>query len=150
MAQCSIDTPLGRVIATSDEVGICALDFDTTVLVKEESDKHLEQLKHELKEYFLGKRTTFEVSIHPTGTLFQLSVWNVLCTIPYGHTISYSEEAKLLNHPKATRAVANANGKNPLPIIIPCHRVIAKDHSLGGYSGGLWRKEILLDLEKQR
>ena len=150
MAQCSIQTPVGKVIATADEVGVCTLDFDASMPEKEESNAHLEQLKCELAEYFAGKRSTFDVALHPIGTAFQLSVWQCLCAIPYGHTVSYSEEAKMLNHPTATRAVANANGKNPLPIIIPCHRVIAKDKSLGGYSGGLWRKEILLELERNR
>lgn len=150
MVRCTIQTPLGTILATSDMLGICSLDFEDTVLEKEESNVHLEQLKEELQEYFKGSRTTFTVALHPTGTPFQLSVWQCLCAIPYGHTISYSEEAKMLEHPSATRAVANANGKNPLPIIIPCHRVIAKDKSLGGYSGGLWRKELLLNLERRR
>ncbi len=150
MAQCSIQTLVGNIVATADEIGVCTLDFDISMRGEEESNVHLEQLKHELAEYFAAKRTTFSVALHPTGTPFQLRVWQCLCAIPYGHTISYSEEAKMLHHPTATRAVANANGKNPLPILIPCHRVIAKDKSLGGYSSGLWRKEVLLDLERQR
>lgn len=149
MAQKSIDTPIGKIVAIADAFGICSLDFDEQTVLDEENP-HLQQLEHELKEYFEGKRAHFEVALHPHGTSFQLSVWNTLCAIPYGHTISYSEEAKMLDHPTAMRAVANANGKNPLPIVIPCHRVIAKDRSLGGYSGGLWRKEFLLNLEKQR
>jgi methylated-DNA-[protein]-cysteine S-methyltransferase len=149
MATITLQTPLGKMVAVADERGVCSLDFDEAVLESEQSNAHLEQLKDELKEYFEGKRTTFEVALHPRGTDFQLGVWRCLCAIPYGHTISYSEEAKMLGRPTAMRAVANANGKNPLPIIIPCHRVIAKDRSLGGYSGGISKKEFLLELERK-
>ena len=87
--------------------------------------------------------------LNPKGTPFQRAVWRTLCDIPYGSVISYSQEAQMLSHEKAVRAVANSNGKNPIPIIIPCHRVIAKGGGIGGYSGGIWRKEFMLELERK-
>lgn len=148
MAQCTMDTPLGTINVVADEIGIRSLDFAIQKVEKNVYHTHFEQLKKELQEYFDGKRTVFNVPLNPSGTAFQRQVWQCLCSIPYGHTVSYTQEAMMLKHPSAVRAVANANGKNPLPILIPCHRVIAKDGSLGGYSDGLWRKEFLLNLEK--
>lgn len=142
-------SPLGNIVAVADEMGICSLDFDDTAVLSHAKTPYLEQLERELQEYFEGKRECFEVPLNPKGTPFQMAVWRILCDIPYGHTISYTQEAQMLSHPTAMRAVANANGKNPLPIIIPCHRVIAKGGGLGGYSGGLWRKELLLELEQK-
>lgn len=149
MAQKTFQTPLGKIVVTADEVGICSLDFDENAPECTESNVHIEQLTSELEAYFKGKRKEFSVALNPKGTPFQRGVWEVLQGIPYGKTISYSEEADILNHPKAVRAVANANGKNPIPIVIPCHRVIAKGGGIGGYSGGLWRKEFMLDLEQK-
>ena len=149
MAKMMIPSPLGKIIVTADEVGICSLDFDENASECQESNAHIEQLTSELDEYFKGKRKEFSVALNPKGTPFQRGVWEVLQSIPYGKTISYSEEADILKHPKAVRAVANANGKNPIPIVIPCHRVIAKGGGIGGYSGGLWRKELMLDLEQK-
>ena len=149
MAKMTIPSPLGKIIVTADEVGICLLDFDENAPKCQESNVHIEQLIVELDEYFKGKRKDFSVALNPKGTPFQRGVWEVLQGIPYGKTISYSEEADILKHPKAVRAVANANGKNPIPIVIPCHRVIAKGGGIGGYSGGLWRKELMLDLEQK-
>ena len=149
MARLTFQTPLGKMIATADEIGVCSLDFDDNALECHESNVHLEQLVKELQAYFEGKLHTFSVALNPMGTPFQKQTWAVLERIPYGTTVSYTEEAAALQHPKAVRAVANANGKNKIPIIIPCHRVIAKDGSIGGYSGGLWRKEFMLDLEKK-
>ncbi|MDD4506608.1 MAG: methylated-DNA--[protein]-cysteine S-methyltransferase [Sulfurospirillaceae bacterium] len=150
MAKMTILSPLGKIIVTADEVGICSLDFDENASECQESNAHIEQLIVELDEYFKGKRKEFSVALNPKGTPFQRGVWEVLQSIPYGKTISYSEEADILGHPKAVRAVANANGKNPIPIVIPCHRVIAKGGGIGGYSGGLWRKEFMLDLEQKK
>lgn len=147
MVQKTFQTPLGKIIVTADEVGICSLDFDENVSECRETNDHIEQLMVELEAYFKGKLKHFSVALNPKGTSFQRGVWEVLQGIPYGKTISYSEEADILKHPKAVRAVANANGKNPIPIVIPCHRVIAKGGGIGGYSGGLWRKEFMLDLE---
>ena len=147
MAKCVFETPLGKIIAVADEEGLCSLDFDENASASDEENVHLIQLQRELTEYFEGKRKTFDVRLNPKGTPFQRAVWRTLCDIPYGSVISYSQEAQMLSHAKAVRAVANANGKNPIPIIIPCHRVIAKGGGLGGYSGGLWRKEVLLRVE---
>jgi len=147
MAKSVFKTPVGIVVAVADEEGICSLDFDEDAQLCYEENSHLKQLQSELTEYFEGKRTAFSLSLNPQGTPFQRAVWRVLCDIPYGSVISYTQEAQMLSHPRAVRAVANANGKNPIPIIIPCHRVIAKGGGLGGYSGGLWRKEALLRVE---
>ncbi len=147
MAKSIFSTPLGVVVAVADEEGICSLSFDEKSTLCDEKNRHLERLQNELTEYFEGKRTSFGVSLSPKGTPFQMAVWRTLCDIPYGNVISYSQEAQMLSHPSAVRAVANANGKNPIPILIPCHRVIAKSGGIGGYSGGLWRKEMLLKLE---
>lgn len=102
----------------------------------------------QLDEYFQGKRTTFSLPFNLTGTLFQLAVWKELQNIPYGKTTSYKEIAQKINKPKACRAVGMANNKNPLPIIIPCHRVIGSNGKLIGYAGGLKLKNYLLELEK--
>lgn len=103
----------------------------------------------QLEEYFAGKRTDFDLPFDIEGTAFQKQVWKALSKIPYGKTVSYSDIAKKINNPKAVRAVGSANGKNPLCIIIPCHRVIAADGTLGGYSSGLHIKTKLLALESK-
>jgi methylated-DNA-[protein]-cysteine S-methyltransferase len=103
----------------------------------------------QLREYFAGKRVEFDLPLAPEGTAFQRGVWRQLQEIPYGETISYGELARRVGNPKASRAVGSANGANPLPIVIPCHRVIAGDGSLGGFGGGLPTKQTLLDLELQ-
>ena len=102
----------------------------------------------QLDEYFAGKRQIFDLPLSPKGTPFQQTVWKQLQEIPYGKTISYSQLARDIHHPKACRAVGSANGKNPIPIIIPCHRVIAADGGLGGYSSGLDIKKQLLGIEQ--
>ena len=114
--------------------------------VNEENDL-LRQLEQQLKEYFAKERKEFTLPIDFVGTPFQEKVWKVLQTIPYGKTISYKEQAIAVGNPKGVRAVANANGKNRLSVIVPCHRVIANDGSLAGYTGGITRKRFLLDLE---
>ena len=101
----------------------------------------------QLGEYLSGKRCDFDLPLAPQGTVFQKQVWNASCEIPYGKTITYRELAELIENPKAIRAVGAANGKNPIYIIIPCHRVIGSDGSLTGYGGGLEIKEKLLRLE---
>ena len=148
MTRC-IATPLGAMIAVTDGDAITSLDFTDGVSMSNNSDHPLLlQLEKELGEYFTGDRTSFNLPINPKGTPFQKSVWETLCTIPYAETISYATEAKLFGNPKAIRAVANANGKNPIAILIPCHRVIATGGGLGGYNGGVDKKEFLLELEK--
>lgn len=109
----------------------------------------LAEAVRQLGEYFAGERKVFELPMDASGTEFQKRVWAQLCRIPYGETKSYSELAKSLQNDKATRAVGTANGRNPLSIIVPCHRVIASDGGLGGYSGGLENKAKLLELEKR-
>ena len=102
----------------------------------------------QLREYFAGRRRAFDLPLAPEGTPFRRAVWRVLREIPFGETISYGELARRVGNPKASRAVGSANGANPLPIVIPCHRVIAGDGSLGGFGGGLPAKQALLALEK--
>jgi methylated-DNA-[protein]-cysteine S-methyltransferase len=145
----SIITPLGAMVAVTDGDAIISLDFTDDVSMSDNSDHPLLlQLEKELEEYFTETRTSFSLPLNPTGTLFQKSVWQTLLTIPYGETLSYADEAKRFGKPKAIRAVANANGRNPIAILIPCHRVIATGGGLGGYSGGIEKKEFLLKLEK--
>ncbi|MBK7440035.1 MAG: methylated-DNA--[protein]-cysteine S-methyltransferase [Bacteroidetes bacterium] len=107
----------------------------------------LQQCMHQLDEYFNGKRKVFDLPLAPTGTDFQKKVWKSLQGIPYAATVSYLDIAKLVGDEKSTRAVGAANGKNPIGIIIPCHRVIGSDSSLTGYAGGMFRKKWLLDHE---
>ena len=146
----TIETPIGRILAKANDDALTYLDFIDDKVVDENSNHHLLiELETELREYFAKKRQVFSIPLSPSGTAFQTSVWATLCTIPYGLTLSYADEAKRFGNPKATRAVANANGKNPISILIPCHRVISSNGSIGGYSGGLWRKEFLLSLEKE-
>lgn len=144
-----INTPIGSMIAECSVEAITSLDFADSENQIENSDHPLLlQLEKELHEYFEGKRRSFTLPLAPKGTRFQEDVWKTLRSIPYAQTISYAEEAKIFGNPKAIRAVASANGRNPIAILIPCHRVIASGGGLGGYSGGLWRKEFLLELEK--
>jgi methylated-DNA-[protein]-cysteine S-methyltransferase len=114
-----------------------------------ENDEHklLQACSKQLDEYFAGKRKIFNLPLNQDGTEFQMKVWDLLYKIPYGKTISYNELAKQYGDLKAIRAVASANGKNNLSIIVPCHRVIGSNHSLVGYAGGLWRKKWLLEHE---
>jgi len=113
------------------------------------SNNILLQLATELDEYFAGKRREFSVPVLLQGTDFQVKTWQVLQQIPYGKTISYAEQAALVGNPKAVRAVANANSKNKIVLLVPCHRVIGSNGSLTGFASGLWRKERLIELEKQ-
>ncbi|MEV6231051.1 methylated-DNA--[protein]-cysteine S-methyltransferase [Saccharopolyspora shandongensis] len=103
----------------------------------------------QLAEYFAGKRSEFDLAMAPSGTPFQRTVWTALCEIPYGETISYGELAERIGKPSASRAVGLANGKNPIGIIVPCHRVVGSNGDLTGYGGGLGRKQHLLDFERR-
>lgn len=148
METCIIKTPLGYTKISGDDEGLT----EVTVLNADEKETdiiptELEDAVIQLKEYFEGTRQKFDLKLQPHGTDFQKSVWSKLEKIPYGKTISYLELSKTLGDVKAIRAVANANGKNPLWIIIPCHRVIGSDGSLTGYAGGLHRKKWLLEHE---
>ncbi len=143
-----INTPLGIAKLVGDENGLSQI----TVLNSEEPitdiiPEVLEDAVYQLNEYFEGKRETFNLDLNPEGTDFQKRVWKALEKIPFGKTTSYLELSKTLGDTKAIRAVANANGKNPLWIIVPCHRVIGSDGSLTGYAGGLHRKQWLLEHE---
>lgn len=144
----SLKTPLGICLITGDEDGLSEikiLDED-----REPSDNIPESLipaVNQIKAYFKGELKEFNIKLNPTGTNFQKQVWLALNEIPYGETRSYLQLSKELGNVKAIRAVAAANGKNPLWIVTPCHRVIGNDGSLTGYAGGLWRKKWLLDLE---
>lgn len=135
------------MLAMANEDGIYSLDFTDEDKPKSSKNKLLLWLKSELDEYFALKRQEFTVPLAPAGTPFQMSVWHTLQKIPYGETVSYAAEAQMLGRPSAVRAVASANGRNPISILIPCHRVIASGGGIGGYSGGVWRKEFLLALE---
>jgi methylated-DNA-[protein]-cysteine S-methyltransferase len=148
MESCIINTPLGFTKILGDTEGIS----EVTVLnsVEKETDvipDELEDAVIQLREYFEGVRQNFDLKLNPQGTDFQKSVWQLLEAIPFGKTISYLELSKQLGDIKAIRAVANANGKNPLWIVVPCHRVIGSDGSLTGYAGGLHRKKWLLEHE---
>lgn len=143
-----IKTPLGNAEIIGDVNGISKIHIlDKDIEITTEFPKELKQAVEQFQDYFDGKRTTFSFKINPTGTEFQKRVWQELLKIPYGKTYSYLELSKKLGDVKAIRAVATANGKNPLWIVIPCHRVIGSDGSLTGYAGGLWRKKWLLDHE---
>lgn len=148
METCIIDSPLGFTKIIGDIDGIASV----TVLNSEEKitdviPVELEDCVIQLNEYFEGTRKQFNLKLNPQGTDFQKKVWNELNQIPYGKTISYLQLSKQLGDVKAIRAVANANGKNPHWIIVPCHRVIGSDGSLTGYAGGLHRKKWLLEHE---
>jgi methylated-DNA-[protein]-cysteine S-methyltransferase len=115
-----------------------------------EDRRFLEETIRQLRAYFSGALESFSLPLAPEGTPFQLEVWRRLCDIPYGETISYGELARRIGHPKASRAVGLANGTNPIPIVIPCHRVIGSNGKLTGYGGGLPIKEKLLALERRQ
>lgn len=143
-----IKTPLGYTEIQGDENGISKIHvMDEEVAISIEIPKELKTAVLELHDYFSGKRTTFTFPINPSGTEFQKKVWQELLKIPFGKTCSYLDLSKKLGDVKAIRAVASANGKNPLWIVVPCHRVIGTDGSLTGYAGGLWRKKWLLQHE---
>lgn len=131
----------------TNEALFCLEFFDDTTQIIQNENEILSETKKQLDEYFFGKRKRFNIPLAPLGTTFQKNVWSVLCESEFGKTLSYKEEAKLLGNPKAYRAVANANGRNPISIIIPCHRATRSDGKIGGYNGGVWRKEFLLTLE---
>jgi AraC family transcriptional regulator of adaptative response/methylated-DNA-[protein]-cysteine methyltransferase len=159
-----IDTPLGRMRVGATDKGICLFDFQFRRAVEgimerverllddkfEEADsQYFSILETQVAEYFSGKRKEFDVPLHLTGTPFQKSVWEALKNIPFGETRSYKQQSVVMGQEKAIRAIASANGDNPVAIIIPCHRIIGEDGSLTGYSGGLQRKQQLLDLERR-
>ncbi len=142
-----INSPLGITKISGDENGITIISILQEGEITTKIPKELKEAVSQLQEYFEGKRTDFTFKLNPQGTEFQQKVWKGLLEIPFGKTMSYLELSKKLGDIKAIRAVASANGKNPVWIVIPCHRVIGTDGSLTGYAGGLWRKKWLLDHE---
>jgi len=144
-------TPIGTAKIVGDEKGIqsiSALDDATTPLSNQkEIPTCIKDCITQLDEYFAGTRTEFDLKLNPQGTEFQQKVWKELLTIPFNKTRTYLEQTKAIGDAKAIRAVASANGKNPIWIVIPCHRVLGSDGSLTGYAGGIWRKKWLLDHE---
>ena len=154
MYYCYLQSPVGPLLIAGDESAVRRISFPKNGKPEKPERDWLEAARgpiadavKQLREYFAGRRMQFDLPLAPEGTPFQRSVWKRLEEIPYGETISYAELAKRVGNPKAARAVGSANGKNPLPIVIPCHRVIAADGTLGGFGGGLPTKTTLLELE---
>jgi len=150
----SLDTPLGAMRALFDGPSLVALAFDESPVpatgdVPRAVAPSLAALRNALDAYFAGRASLFDVPLAPEGTPFQRAVWQALLEIPFGATASYAEIARRIGRPKAVRAVGAANARNPIAIIVPCHRVIGTDGSLTGYAGGLERKRALLALEAQ-
>jgi methylated-DNA-[protein]-cysteine S-methyltransferase len=145
--QTSFNSPVGCLILKSNGQAITVVSFSEIDLQEENTCEVLESCKAQLDDYFSGKSLSFDLPLSPEGTEFQQKVWAELLKIPYGETITYMDMAIRLGDPKCIRAAGTANGKNPIAIIIPCHRVIGAGNKLTGYAGGIWRKKILLELE---
>jgi methylated-DNA-[protein]-cysteine S-methyltransferase len=144
-------TPLGTLQLIASEEALLKINFSHQFIKDDSLSNDITRLAvMQLREYFDGERQLFELPLQPKGTEFQLKIWELLQTIPFGKTINYKELAQMYGDAGALRAAGTANGKNPLPIIIPCHRVIGADGNLTGYSGGLDKKEKLLKLEGVR
>ncbi|OGT64723.1 MAG: hypothetical protein A3J38_00390 [Gammaproteobacteria bacterium RIFCSPHIGHO2_12_FULL_45_9] len=150
-----LETQLGTMLAVANATALCHLVFadeqpctiPTQNKISFEVTPLLISLQQELTAYFAGQLKTFTIPLLPLGTPFQKQAWDALCQVPYGETHSYAEQARTIGRPTAYRAVANANGANPIAIIIPCHRIIASNGHLGGYSSGIHRKQWLLQHE---
>lgn len=140
-------SPLGYLKICCDEEAVCELHYVENA-EEDRGNAVTRETIRQLEEYFEGKRTSFDVKIHVEGTPFQKQVWQALCQIPYGETRSYKDIAVLVGNPKASRAIGMANNKNPIPILIPCHRVIGTSGKMVGYRDGIDKKIILLELEK--
>ena len=150
-----MNTTLGEILLAGDAESLSVVNFiekSNTQYIEPhwlKSDSYFVETINQLEQYFTGERQSFSIPVQVTGTKFQMDVIKELTQIPYGETCSYAELAKRIGHPRAHRAVGSANGRNPLPIIYPCHRVIANNGGLGGYSGGLKIKTALLELESK-
>lgn len=160
---CIIDSPLGSLLAAATDQGLCYLEFQEDSertyhfsqfckkwklnAAEGETCAHLEVLQTELVNYFNQNKIAFQVPLHLFGSSFQVQVWNFLTQIPYGSSCSYEALSQKMKMPLGIRAIANANGSNPIAIVVPCHRVIGKNGHLTGYAGGLWRKKWLLEFE---
>ncbi len=154
IAYCLLDSPIGPLTLAADDSGLRVVEFpENRYLAKRDSSwvaaDHpiLALTRTQLGEYFAGRRQRFELPLAPRGTPFQLEVWQALAEIPHGKTWSYGQLANHLGRPQARRAVGAANGRNPLPIVLPCHRVIGASGALTGFGGGLPTKQFLLELE---
>ena len=150
------ESPIGKLLLVASERGLSQIWFDGQVQKTglgaglREDPATLREVMHQLRAYFAGELEIFDLDLVPEGTSFQQKVWDELLKIPYGETISYGQLARRIGDPNASRAVGLANGSNPIPIIIPCHRVIGSNGKLTGYGGGLPIKEKLLALEKRQ
>jgi len=157
-----IETPVHPMVLVEEDGKLVEIKLSDAELpdevIQEELEQHdpdayqqdspfLNRVEAEIKEYFNGKRTAFNVDYIFQGTEFHRKVWTVIASIPYGETLTYGEIAEIIDKPNAARAVGNACGKNPIPVIVPCHRVLAANGKLGGYGGGLEVKRALLELE---
>jgi methylated-DNA-[protein]-cysteine S-methyltransferase len=149
----TFDSPIGKLLALGDGEALTGLYMQNsrrpvTVLPSwERDDEAFGDLREQLGEYFAGARREFDLPVAPAGSAFQQRVWSALREIPYGETESYGELAERIGHPGSARAVAAANGQNPIAVVVPCHRVIGANGTLTGYAGGIERKRLLLDLE---
>lgn len=149
-----IDSPLGKITLQSNQFGLTGVWFEVNTTLpsklgeRDDSDAMLLTAKTQLEEYFLGIRNQFDLPLAAVGTPFQMQIWQALTKIPFGETCSYQDLANAIGNPKAVRAVGLANGKNPISVIVPCHRVIGKNGKLTGYAGGVERKAALLKLEQ--
>jgi methylated-DNA-[protein]-cysteine S-methyltransferase len=150
----TMDSPIGELLLVGDGETLSGLYMQDGRKPKQiatdwtESAASFTDVKRQLEEYFAGERTTFEVKLAAEGAPFEREVWHALEEIPYGETVSYGEIARRVGQPTAARAVGTANGRNPISVIVPCHRVIGANGSLTGYGGGLERKRLLLELER--
>jgi O-6-methylguanine DNA methyltransferase len=158
-----ITSPVGPLVAGATSEGLCLLEFSDRRMLEAQlstlrrrlgmplvpgRNRWLDALRGQLAQYFAGDRESFDLPLVIRGTPFQERVWRMLLTIPFGEAWSYRDVARRIGQPSATRAVGTANGMNRIAIVIPCHRVVNADGRLGGYGGGLWRKQYLLDLER--
>ena len=155
MYYCYLDTPIGELLLAGDDDGLCLVSFPEGAMRRDPepdwiyNEKPFAAALRQLTEYFAGERRTFDLPLKLSGTEFQMSVLQALQEIPYGETTSYADIAERVGRPKAVRAVGAANGRNPIPIIVPCHRVIGSHGDLTGFGGGLDTKEALLRLEAE-
>lgn len=151
-----LDSPIGPLLLVADESGLRQINFAKPAhpvppdSAWQEEPSALREPINQLRAYFRGELEQFDLALAPQGTIFQQKVWSELSKIPYGETISYGELARRISSPNASRAVGLANGRNPIPIVVPCHRVIGSNGKLTGYGGGLPIKEKLLALEKRQ
>lgn len=145
-----IDSPLGPIEICASTVGISAISFVSSCTFTANPSALTKQAQQQLLSYFAGGLSQFQLPLDTTGTLFQQQVWQSLCTIPFGHTCSYADIASRINKPTAMRAVGAANGRNPVAIVVPCHRVIGANGTLTGYAGGLDKKAWLLQHERRQ